>query len=258
MKGLTGKVALVTGAARDRGIGQGIVKCLADQGCSVAINDVGAEDEAAGFIEKLRATGVSAGFYQADVSDRSAVNAMMDEIEKDLGPLDIACSNAGVAAWEPFEKIADATFDRLVAVNLTGAFNIGQEAARRMLENGKSGRIVFTSSVHVQMPFAEMAIYGATKQAIRALTETMAIELGSKGITVNHLGPGWVKSALNDDSPSLQTEADERATVKLIPAGRAAEPEEMGHAVAYLCGDDAAYVSGEFLRVDGGFVVGKY
>jgi 2-hydroxycyclohexanecarboxyl-CoA dehydrogenase len=258
MKGLSGKVALITGAARDRGIGQGIAKCLADQGCSVAINDIGAEDEATEFIKTLRANGASAGFYEADVSDRAAVNAMMDQIEKDLGPLDIACSNAGVAAWEPFEKIPDSTFDKLVSVNLTGAFNVGQEAARRMLDGGRSGRIVFSSSVHVQMPFAEMAIYGATKQAIRALTETMAIELGSKGITVNHLGPGWVKSALNDDSPSLQTEADERATLKLIPVGRPAEPEEMGHAVAYLCSDDAAYVSGEFLRVDGGFVVGKY
>lgn len=258
MKRLSGKVALVTGAARDRGIGQGIVKCLADQGCSVAINDVGGEDEAARFIEGLRASGASAGFYPADVSDREAVNAMMDDVERDMGPLDIVCSNAGVAAWEPFEKIPDSTFDWLVSVNLTGAFNVGQEAALRMLKNDKAGRIVFTSSVHVQMPFAEMAIYGATKQAIRALTETMAIELGSKGITVNHLGPGWVKSALNDDSPSLQTEADERETVKLIPVGRAAEPEEMGHAVAYLCGDDAAYVSGEYLRVDGGFVVGKY
>lgn len=258
MSGLEGKVALVTGAARERGIGRGIVSCLAAAGCRVAVNDVSAVDEGNAFVAALRGDGVTAGFYQADVSDRTAVNAMMDAIEDDLGPLDIVCSNAGVAAWEPFERITDATFDHVTAVNLTGAFNVGQEAARRMTARGAPGRIVFTSSVHVQMPFAEMAIYGSTKQAIRALAETMAIELGSNGITVNHLGPGWVKSFLNDRSPSLQTEADERATLALIPLGRAAEPEEMGHAVAFLCSDEGAYVSGEYLRVDGGFVVGKY
>ncbi len=258
MSGLTGKVALVTGAARRRGIGRGIVEALAAAGAVVAINDVAAEDEAAELVEQLAAQGATARFYRADVSDRAAVEQLLDAVERDLGPLHAVCSNAGIARWEPFERITDAAFDAVVSVNLTGAFNVGQAAARRMVAHGAGGRIVFTSSVHVQMPFEQMAIYGATKQALRALTETMAVELGPAGVTVNHLGPGWVDSDLNDGSPSLQTEEEARATMAMIPARRKGEPIEMGHAVAYLCSDEAAYVTGEFLRVDGGFVVGKY
>jgi NAD(P)-dependent dehydrogenase (short-subunit alcohol dehydrogenase family) len=108
------------------------------------------------------------------------------------------------------------------------------------------------------MCFPTMAVYGATKQAVRALCETMAIELGEHRITVNHIGPGWVKSQLNDSSPGLRTLEDEAATLRLIPIPRPSEPIEQGRAVAYLCSSDADYVTGEFLRVDGGFVVGKY
>ena len=163
-----------------------------------------------------------------------------------------------MADWQPFAEITDESFDRIVAVNLTGAFNVGQAAARAMVRSGTHGRIVFTSSVHVQMGFPTMAVYGATKQGVRALAETMAIELAPAGITVNHIGPGWVKSQLNDSSPALQTPEDEEATLRLIPIPRPSEAIEQGHAVVYLCSDQASYVTGEFLRVDGGFVVGKY
>ena len=127
-----------------------------------------------------------------------------------------------------------------------------------MVEHGSGGRIVFTSSVHVQMGFPTMAVYGATKQGLRGLAETMALELGAHGITVNHIGPGWVKSALNDSSPGLQTPEDELATLALIPLPRPSEASEQGRAVVYLCSSDGDYVTGEYLRVDGGFVVGKY
>jgi glucose 1-dehydrogenase len=253
-----GQVALVTGAARRRGIGRGIAEALGQRGCRVAINDVAAVGEAAELVDALAAAGVEAGFYRADVSDRAAVEAMLDAIESDLGPVTIGCSNAGIARWEDFARISDEAFDAVVAVNLTGAFNVGQAVARRMVARGSPGRIVFVSSVHVQMPFPQMAVYGATKQALRALTETMAVELGPAGITVNHVGPGWVKSDLNDASPSLASPEAERATMASIPAGRPGEPAEIGQAVAYLCSEAAAYVTGAFLRVDGGLVVGKY
>jgi NAD(P)-dependent dehydrogenase (short-subunit alcohol dehydrogenase family) len=256
--GLAGRVALVTGAARRRGIGRGIVEALADEGCVVAVNDVAARDEAEELIRDLAARGVTARFYQADVGDRDAVDAMLERVDRELGALDIVCSNAGVGAWQPFERIETAMSDEVIRVNLTGAFNVAQAAARSMVARGTRGRILFTSSVHVQMPFPEMAVYGGTKQALRALAEVMAIELGPYGITVNHLGPGWVRSDLNDASPSLRTEADERATMAMIPLGRPAEPREVGRAAAYLCSDAAAYVTGAYLRVDGGFVVGKY
>ncbi|ADB50365.1 SDR family NAD(P)-dependent oxidoreductase [Conexibacter woesei] len=253
---LAGKVALVTGAARRRGIGRGIVEALAAEGAVVAVNDVAAEEEAAELIARLAAEGATARFYPADVTDRGAVERMLDAIERDLGPLHAVCSNAGITRWAPLEEIVDDDFDAIVAVNLTGGFNVGQAAARRMVASGTRGRIVFTSSVHVQMPFRGGAIYGATKQGLRALAETLALELAPRGITVNHLGPGWVKSDLGA-GPALDPEV-ERAVLAQIPAGREAQPIEMGRAVAYLCSDDAAYVTGEFLRVDGGYVVGKY
>jgi NAD(P)-dependent dehydrogenase (short-subunit alcohol dehydrogenase family) len=255
---LEGKVALVTGAALERGIGRGIVLCLAEEGCDVAVNDVAAEEEGEELVGRVEALGRRARFYRADVSDRAQVDRMVASVREDLGGLDIVCSNAGAAGWQPFAEITQESFDRIVGVNLTGAFNVGQAAARALVEGGRGGRIVFTSSVHVQMGFPTMAVYGSTKQGLRALAETMAIELAPYGVTVNHIGPGWVRSALNDDSPALQTEEDVRATLALIPISRPAEPRELGRAVVYLCSSDGDYVTGEFLRVDGGFVVGKY
>ena len=256
---LAGKVALVTGAARRRGIGRGIAQALAEEGADVAVNDVGAADEGEELVAELRALGRRAAFYPADVSDRGQVDALVAAVRRDLGSLDIACSNAGVADWNTIAETDAATFDRIVGVNLTGAFNVGQAAALAMVEQGRGGRIVFTSSVHVQMGFPGMAVYGATKQAVRALTESMAIELAPHGIRVNHIGPGWVLSALNDPSPALATEEITRANLATIPIeGRAADPREMGRAAVYFASADGDYVTGEYLRVDGGFVVGKY
>jgi NAD(P)-dependent dehydrogenase (short-subunit alcohol dehydrogenase family) len=248
----------VTGAARERGIGRGIVECLAEEGCDVAVNDVGADDEGRELVEQVQALGRRAVFVRADVSDRAAVDAMVERVEDELGPLDVVCSNAGVAAWQNVVDVTDADFDHVVAVNLTGAFNVCQSGARAMVARRRPGRIVVTSSVHVQMPFAAMSVYGATKAGLKGMVETLAIELAEHGITVNHIGPGWVRSFINDASPSLQTDEEVRATLALIPAGRPAEPREMGRAVVYLASRDGDYVTGEFLRVDGGFVVGKY
>jgi NAD(P)-dependent dehydrogenase (short-subunit alcohol dehydrogenase family) len=255
---LEGKVALVTGASHDRGIGRGIALALAEAGADVACSDIGFEDQGEELAERIRRRGRRASFLRADVSDRAAVDDLIEQAQAALGPLDIVCSNAGTADWEAFHEITDASLERIVGANLTGAFNVGQAAARAMLDRGSGGRIVFTSSVHVQMGFPTMAVYGATKQALRALAEHMAIELAPQGILVNHIGPGWVKSQLNDRSPGLQTEEDEAATIELIPIPRPSEAIEQGHAVVYLCSDEADYVTGEFLRVDGGFVVGKY
>ena len=251
---LDGNVALVTGAAHERGIGRGIVRELAAEGARIAVADVAHEQMG----EEL-AREVDGRFYRVDVSDRAQVDELVRRIETDLGPLDVVASNAGVADWQPFTEITEESFDRIVAVNLTGAFNIGQSAARSMVARGAGGRIVFTSSVHVQMPFATMAVYGATKQGVRALCEAMAIELAPHRITVNHIGPGWVLSALNDPSPALEDEQLLEDSLAQIPlGGRPADPRELGRAVVYLASADGDYVTGEYLRVDGGFVVGKF
>jgi NAD(P)-dependent dehydrogenase (short-subunit alcohol dehydrogenase family) len=256
---LEGKTALVTGASHERGIGRGIALALAEEGCDVAVCDVAFQEAGEELSSKIVAMGRRSVFYPADVSDRGQVDRLFERVHADLGPMWIVCSNAGVADWQPWTEITEESFDRIVAVNLTGAFNVGQAAARAMVALGAGGRIVFTSSVHAQMCFPQMAVYGATKQGVRALCETMAIELGEYGITVNHIGPGWVKSQLNDRSPGLQTPEDEAATLRLIPISRPSEPVEQGRAVVYLCSSpDGDYVTGEFLRIDGGFVVGKY
>jgi NAD(P)-dependent dehydrogenase (short-subunit alcohol dehydrogenase family) len=253
-----GKVALVTGAARERGIGRGIALALAEEGWDVAINDVAAESEGEELAERIRQIGRRALFHRADVSDRAAVDGMVETVVRELGRLDVVCSNAGVAEWQELVDVTEESFRRQVSVNLTGAFNVCQAGARTLVAQGSGGRIVVTSSVHVQMAFPAMSVYGGTKQALRALVEHMAIELAPHGITANHIGPGWVRSYINDASPALQTEEDVTTTLTLIPAGHPAEPADMGRAVCYLASDGAGYVTGEFLRVDGGFVVGKY
>jgi len=255
---LEGKVALVTGAARERGIGRGIALALAEQGCDVAINDVAADDEGEELAERIRQTGRRALFHRADVSDRAAVDGMVEAVVRELGRLDVVCSNAGVADWQELVDLTEESFRRQVSVNLTGAFNVCQAGARALVAQGSGGRIVVTSSVHVQMAFPAMSVYGGTKQALRALVDHMAIELAPHRITANHIGPGWVRSYINDASPALQTEEDIATTLTLIPAAHPAEPADMGQAVCYLASDGAAYVTGAFLRVDGGFVVGKY
>lgn len=255
---LDGKIALVTGAARDRGIGRGIAIALAKEGCDVVINDLAATaGEAQDTLSIIRKLGHRAEFIAADVSQYDQVENMIADIESGFGPLDIVCSNAGVADWQPITEITLEVWDHIVGVNLTGAFNVCQTAALRMVPR-KAGRIVITSSVHVQMPFPDMAVYGSTKQAVRALVDSMTVELSPHGILVNHIGPGWVKSFLNDRSPSLQTADDEQATMKLIPVARPGLPEEMGNAVVYLVSEKASYVTGAFLRIDGGLCVGKF
>jgi NAD(P)-dependent dehydrogenase (short-subunit alcohol dehydrogenase family) len=256
--GLHGKVAVVTGAAHERGIGRGIALALAEHGCDVVIADIGFEPMANELVEQLRGMGRRAAFHCVDVSDRPQVDDMMEDVEKEFGPPWIVCSNAGVADWEPWHGLTGACFDRVVGVNLTGAFNMGQASARAMVARGDGGRIIFTSSAQVQLPNPTMAVYGATKQGVRALCELMAVELGGHGITVNHVGPGWVKSQINDSSPALQTMDDETAMTALIPLGRPGVPADVGHAVTYLCSEGAAYLTGVYIRVDGGIGVGKY
>jgi NAD(P)-dependent dehydrogenase (short-subunit alcohol dehydrogenase family) len=248
------RVALVTGAAHERGIGRGIVRELAGEGATVAVVDIAHEEMG----EQL-AGEVGGRFYRTDISDRAQVDELVERVEQELGPLDVVASNAGVADWEAFTEITDASFDRIVAVNLTGAFNVGQAAAHAMVRSGRPGRIVFTSSVHVQMPFATMAVYGATKQGVRALCEHMAIELAPHGIRVNHIGPGWVLSALNDPSPAVADPEELKKSLATIPIEqRPADPRELGRAVVYFASSDGDYVTGAYLRVDGGFVVGSF
>jgi len=256
---LRGKVAVVTGAARDRSIGGGIARVLARHGADVVVNDLAAGAEGERRLAEIRALGRRAVLVPADVTDPASAEALMDQAVTQLGRLDIVVANAGVCDWQAVAEMSADLWDRLVGVNLHGCFLTCRAAAARLRAQGTGGRIIVTSSVHAQMPFARMSVYGGTKQAIGHLVGVMAREWARDGITVNHVGPGWVASAINDASPDFSTEEARLGVQRVIPVGhRAGEPEEMGEAVAYLAGDDARYTTGAYVRVDGGLTMGPY
>jgi NAD(P)-dependent dehydrogenase (short-subunit alcohol dehydrogenase family) len=256
---LDGKVALVTGAALERGIGRGIALTLADYGADVAVNDVAHDEEALRRVREIEERGRRSAYVKADVSVPEEAGRMVAEVVEYFGRLDIFVSNAGVQTWQELADVTPEAWDWITGVNLHGAFYGCRAAAEQMRGRGGGGRIVLISSVHASMPFASMGVYGATKQAVAVLAGVMAREWARDGITVNHVAPGWVDSDINRDSPGLATEAARRATLASIPLGhRPAEPREIGEAVAFFAADRASYVTGAHLRVDAGLVIGKY
>jgi glucose 1-dehydrogenase len=255
---LQGKVAIVTGAAGERSIGRGIAQALADEGARVVVCDVAKLDRLEARAAELRAAGGEALAVAADVTCRDEVERLVDAACAAFGGLDIVVSNAGVVKWEPVLDIKPESVDWQLGVNVWGTVNVCQVAAQRFIAQGRGGRLIITSSVHAQMPFATMAVYGATKHALHTLVNGLAIELAPHGITANHIGPGWVRSAINDPSPALQGEEGLRATLRSIPLGRPAKPYELGRAAVYLASSDGDYVTGAYLRVDGGLVISKF
>lgn len=256
---LKGRVALVTGAAGERSIGRGIALALATRGADVAVNDVAHFEEGADRVAEIEAVGRRAVFIRGDVSDPSECERLAAETVRQLDRLDIFCANAGVAHWEELAHVTPDAFQRIVGVNLDGAFFGCQAAARQMRRQGDGGRIIVTSSVNAVMPHRRLGIYGATKHAIGHLVSVMAREWAADGITVNHVGPGWVQSSINDSSPDFATEELRAAACASVPLEhRPTEPREIGEAVAYFAGPGATHTTGAFLRLDGGMVIGKY
>ncbi len=258
---LTGKAALVTGAADVRSIGWGIVRALVEEGTDIAINDIPArqadlEARAAELRAEFADQGGRAMAAPADISDPAQVNAMIDQITAEWGRLDIVASNAGIIRWEPFMEITPGNLNAIVNVNLKGTINVCQAAARVMIPQG-GGRIVLTSSVQSDIQFPITPVYGATKFAAHTLVGCMALELAPYGITVNHIGPGWVRSALNDAAPDQQNAADIEKQRLAVPLRRAGLPYEMGRAVANLVSTDGDYITSAFIRIDGGLALGK-
>jgi NAD(P)-dependent dehydrogenase (short-subunit alcohol dehydrogenase family) len=172
--------------------------------------------------------------------------------------LDIVASNAGVIRWEHFMEITPANLRAVVNVNLKGNVYVCQAAARQMIAQGEGGRIIITSSVQTDMQFPVTPVYGGTKKAMHNFVGVLALELARHQITVNHIGPGWVQSALNDPSPELQTPKDIAAQREVVPLKRDGHIAEMGQAVVYLASEDSAYTTGAFIRIDGGLGISKY
>ncbi len=254
---LQGKVALVTGAASDRSIGWGIARALADEGADVVVNDVAQADALEKRAAELRERGRRAAAITADVTDYQQVNDMIARTVSELGRLDIVVSNAGIIRWEPVLQTTPKNLQAVVNVNLKGSVYVCQAAARQMVAQGDGGRIIITSSVQADVQFTINPIYGATKYAMHVFTGCLALELAPYNITVNHIGPGWVESALNDPMPELQTDEGVEHQRQAIPLKRAGDPYEMGRAAVFFAAD-GDYVTGVGLRVDGGLGLGKY
>jgi NAD(P)-dependent dehydrogenase (short-subunit alcohol dehydrogenase family) len=255
---LTGKVALVTGAASNRSIGWGIAKALADEGADVVVNDVAQPDALAARVDDLRALGRRALAVQADVTEPEQVEMMFARAVETLGRVDIVASNAGIIRWENFLDITPRLLRQVVDVNIKGNVYVCQTAARHMIRQGDGGRIIITSSVQADVQFPITPVYGATKKAMHTFVGALALELAPHRITVNHIGPGWVQSPLNDPQPELQTPEGVEAQRQAIPLRRDGYIDEMGRAVVYFASPDGDYVTGAYLRVDGGLGISKF
>lgn len=250
-------VALVTGAARERGIGRGIALVLAERGFDVAINDVAHEAEGARRVAEVEALGQRSVFVPADITRPEENDRLVAETVERLGRLDAFVANAGVARWQLLTEVTRDDWDFIMGVNLHGVVHGCCAAARQMRRQGEGGSIVVVSSVNAVMPFSPLGVYGASKHAAGHVVGVMAREWADDGISVNHVGPGWVDSDINIPSPDFDTEEKRQAARAAIPLGhRTTDPREIGEAVAYLVA--SSIVTGAYVRVDGGFVIGKY
>ena len=258
LPGLRGKNVLVTGGSS--GIGQAIAVRFAEFGANVAVNYLRSPDEAHDTEEqvhacaaKVKQMGVRDVLVGGDVSDEDDVVRMVGEAVEGLGGLDILVNNAGIQISRPTEELSSADFDRVVAVNLRGAFLCAREAIRQFLGEEKAGAIVNVSSVHQLIPKPGYLGYSTSKGGMMNLTRTLALEYASRGIRVNGLGPGATVTPINRawiDDPAKRAQVEAH-----IPMQRAGEADEMAGVTCFLASDMAAYITGQTIFVDGGLTL---
>ena len=237
---LGGKVALVTGGSR--GIGAAISRELAEAGARVAVNYRAGQEAA----EKL-ASEIGGLAAQADVSSADEVQALVERVESELGDLDILVNNAGVTRDTLIARMSDEDWETVIDTNLRGTFNTSRAVARKMLRR-RSGAIVNLSSVVGVHGNPGQANYAASKAGIIGLTKALARELGSRGVRVNAIAPGYISTELTD----VLNEEQRGLILGNTPLGRLGEPGDVAGAVRFLCSDEAAFITGEVLLVDGG------
>ena len=243
--GITGKTALITGAAR--GLGRADAERLAQEGCKVAVIDI-QEDGAESTAEFLRASGARAVGFATDITDRDAVNAMIERIEKELGPVDILVNNAATLDnMAQLGRMRDELWDRDVAVNLTGTYNVTKAVFPGMCERGW-GRIVFMASIAGLMGGFGQASYAATKMAMVGFCRTVALEGARQGVTANVVAPGIIGTEAFQAIPDKMK--DRMRT--MVAMQREGEPGNIADTIAFLCSDRAEFITGTVLPVTGG------
>ena len=244
---LENRVAVVTGAAR--GIGREISLTLAGRGYAVALNDLSVPE---GTLEELRRRKARTLSLPGDVSDERAVRGMVEAAMAEFGRVDVLVNNAGISQITPAEETTLADWRRVLEVNLTGPFLTSREFGKEMLRRGE-GSIVNISSVAGLLGIADRAAYNASKHALIGLTRTLAAEWGGRGVRVNAVCPGWVKTEMDEEDQAGGGYTDEDIKGR-TPMGRFAKPEDIAQAVAFLADPEhSGYVNGHTLSVDGGW-----
>ena len=258
LRGLEGKNVLVTGGSS--GIGQAIAVRFAEFGANVAINYLRQPEEAAdteeqvqACVSKVQREGVRDVLVRGDVSNEDDVTRMVGDAVEGLGGIDVLVNNAGIQISRPTEELSSADFDRVLAVNLRGAFMCARDAIRHFLDEEKPGSIVNVSSVHQLIPKPGYLGYSTSKGGMQNLTRTLALEYAGRGIRVNGIGPGATVTPINRawiDDPEKRREVEDH-----IPMQRAGDADEMAGVTAFLASDDAAYITGQTIFVDGGLTL---
>jgi glucose 1-dehydrogenase len=258
LRGLKGKNVLVTGGSS--GIGQAIAVRFAEYGANVAINYLrrpeeaeGTEEQVHACVSKVQQEGVQDVLVRGDVSREEDVVMMVGEAVEGLGGLDVLVNNAGIQISRPSEELSSDDFDKVLAVNLRGAFMSAREAIRHFLAEEKPGSIINISSVHQLIPKPNYLGYSTSKGGMQNLTRTLALEYAGRGIRVNGVGPGATVTPINRawiDDPEKRRQVEEH-----IPMRRAGDADEMAGVTAFLASDDAAYITGQTIFVDGGLTL---
>ncbi len=248
---MTSRVAVVTGGAS--GMGESTCHELGRRGNKVAVLDLDAK-AAQRVCEDLRAAGVTALAVAADVSDRAAVEEAFAKIRTELGPVHILVTRAGAVDFAPFAEITIDAWDRLIEVNLTGTFHWCQVAVPDMLEAGW-GRIVMISSSSAQRGSPKMAHYAASKGALLSLTKSLAREYGAQGITVNNVPPSGIETPMQHEGQAAGHLPSNEQMAAAIPVGHLGTGEDIAAAVGFLCSEEAGFITGQVLGVNGGQVL---
>jgi 3-oxoacyl-[acyl-carrier protein] reductase len=243
---LKGKVAIVTGASR--GIGAAIAERLARDGASVVVNYVDSADKAAAVVRRIEGNGGLAAAVRADVGKAADVQRLFDESAKRFGRVDILVNNAGVPLYKMVAEITEAEFDRILATNVKGVFLTCKQAVRGMADGG---RIINVSSSVTGLMLPTYVAYAATKGAVEQMTRHLAQELGRRGITVNAVSPGPTDTELVAEG---KTEAARQQFAQMAALGRLGQPADIADVVTFLAGDEARWITGQNLRVNGGFI----
>ena len=242
------KVAVVTGASR--GIGAAIARELAAAGMYVVINYCGSEEKAQELKKEIEQNGGEASIYKCDVSDNVACKEFIGNVIAEYGHLDVLVNNAGITRDNLLMRMSEEEFDAVIAVNLKGTFNCMKQAARPMMKQ-KYGKIINMASVVGVTGNAGQVNYAASKAGVIGMTKSMAKELANRGVTVNAIAPGFIRTAMTD----VLSDDVKAEITRVIPMGVMGETEDVANLAAFLASDASRYITGQVINVDGGMVM---